>query len=750
MSGLVGDSHQAALDELVAAYKRVAGGKASELVVLTAPVGWGKTRVVHDFYAHLASHHQPDGAAYWPPVLVENPDQGDPTKARKKANPGQFLAQGGSEIPYLWWGLSCQPRQDGRLANAVADDISQLIAHLGPVLRSLERKAETNAQFNALTGALFSAIPFPGAAGLIINLQGAPSAALRLFRSVFQSEPGSDDERMVDPSGAQDELLDQWVPALGQALESAGVPMVVFVDDAHWADPSTIEFLDRLLIANAPALVVITAWPDQLDLQSHNPEKSDAGSFVGRWEDRLTPLSVNQLGDHDLAKVAAAALGVDPESELATQLAQRANSNPLLLRLWADVDFVASAAAGGNGLDDANLGRLPATVHDAYLHRWDALPRDVRRVLSAGACLGSEFVPDVVAACLDHSELMPNTGDTAAGIAQAAEHWWIRNVTDDVDQFTEPTLHEIASEKPVFSTAEQKGIRLAFCEVLAQVKGNDRWDTMSVRARSALLGSHIAVTALTGAGRVDDDIMRIVDSHLQLGDLQTESHTGWASRRQLLAAGLSLLETDDATDSAVALNVRGRLAVVVERMGEANEALPLYEQTLTEAERILGVDHPNALASRNNLALCLQTVGRAEAALPLYEQTLTDFERILGVEHPDTLTSRNNLALSLERVGRAEAALPLFEQTLTHRQRILGVDHPDTLTSRNNLAVCLETAGRAEAAITLYEQTLIDRQRILGVNHPDTLTSRNNLAHCLELVGHAGDAAHARHGQTPP
>ena len=777
MSGLVGDSHQAALAELVAAYKRVAGGKTSELVVLTARVGRGKTRVVHEFYAQLASHHQPDGAAYWPPVLVEDPDRGDPTKARKKTNPGKFLAKGGSDIPYLWWGLSCQRRPDGRFVNAVADDISQLIAHLDPVLRHLERKAETKAQFKALVGALFTAIPFPGAAGLLIDLKDAPAAALGLVRSGLKSEPGSADARMVDPSGTQDELLDRWVPALCQALESAGVPMVVFVDDAQWADPSTIEFLDRLLKANAPALVVITAGSEELDLQSHNLEESDTGSFVKRWEDRLTPLEVDPLSDLDLAEVAAAALGIDSESALATQLARRANNNPLLLRLWADVDFVASAAAGGNGLDDANLGRLPATVHDAYLHRWDALPKDVRRVLSAGACLGSEFVPAVLADCVDATGLAAEAGDTASAIARAAEHCWTRSITDDVDQFTEPILHEIASEKPVLSAAQQKAVRLAFCDLLAQLKEGDRWGSLSVRAGSVLLGSHIAATALAGAGRVDDDITRIVVSHLQLGDIQTESLDGWERRCQLYDDALSHLEAGGCADGELALRVRGRLALTIGRMGQATKALSLQKQHLTDSERIHGArhhltqisrhnlaghylemgradkalllfeevhaglesifesDHPEVLSSRNSLATCLEMTGQAKEALPIFEQNLKDRVRVLGTgnaEHPQILASRNNLAGCYESVGRTGKARRLFKQNLEARERTLGADHPDTLYSRHNLAVHLFKEDQPGKALPLFEQNLEARARILGADHPETLRSRNNFAICFK------------------
>ena len=227
---------------------------------------------------------------------------------------------------------------------------------------------------------------------------------------------------------------------------------------------------------------------------------------------------------------------------------------------------------------------------------------------------------------------------------------------------------------------------------------------------------------------------------------------------------------------------------------------------------MLGADHPHTLTSRNNLALAYQDGGGPGGrAIPLFERTLADCERVLGADHPDTLGSRNNLALAYQDAGawagrsrcssgpwptasgcwapttrtrsargttsraptgrRAgwsrrsrctsgpwptasgcwapttrrrsargttsrsptrtagllEQAIPLFERTLADSERVLGADHPDTLGSRNNLAGAYRAAGRLEQAIPLFERTLADSERVLGADHPDTLTSRNNL-----------------------
>ena len=57
--------------------------------------------------------------------------------------------------------------------------------------------------------------------------------------------------------------------------------------------------------------------------------------------------------------------------------------------------------------------------------------------------------------------------------------------------------------------------------------------------------------------------------------------------------------------------------------------------------------------------------GRTAEAINLYEQTLTDMERLLGPEHPDTLTSRNNLANAYRGMGRDSDADALASRRRT-------------------------------------------------------------------------------------
>jgi tetratricopeptide (TPR) repeat protein len=133
------------------------------------------------------------------------------------------------------------------------------------------------------------------------------------------------------------------------------------------------------------------------------------------------------------------------------------------------------------------------------------------------------------------------------------------------------------------------------------------------------------------------------------------------------------------------------LSVVLRiRFGETDQRSDL-DQAVNVAE--LAVAASSTVAARNNLADAYESAGRISEAIPLYQQTLADAERVLGPDHPDTLAARSNLAGAYRQAGRISEAIPLYQQTLADAERVLGPDHPQTLAFRNNLAAARELTG---------------------------------------------------------
>jgi len=178
-------------------------------------------------------------------------------------------------------------------------------------------------------------------------------------------------------------------------------------------------------------------------------------------------------------------------------------------------------------------------------------------------------------------------------------------------------------------------------------------------------------------------------------------------------------------DLAVSLN---DLAQVLSSLGRPSEAVNLYQNLLSDQERVLSADHPETLVTRRNIAFWTGESGRPAEALRLYQELLPDQERVMGADHPDTLAIRGNIAFWTGECEHQADALRLYQELLPDQERVMGADHPETLVTRRNIAFWTGESGRPAEALRLYQELLPDQERVMGADHPDTLAIRGNIA----------------------
>ena len=741
----VGEERHQAVERLVAAFDRVAGGGGPELVCLVAPIGWGKTRIVQELYTRLAAERQSD-PAYWPPSIVEATDVTEPTKLRKRVHPGRFEVPGGAVPSWMWWALSCQRKADGQPVQAIEESKEQLFAQAEALEQSLTKVQrlrlgltpdQVRGKASALAGLLGVFVPPVGWAATVHD---SVSQLYDLGQGVFEArrrQERLESARIVDAEQSdRSALVDELASSLVRlSTEPAPLPVVVIVDDAHEAAPSTVALVERLLASPAArVLVVATAWPDALALQAQ--ERRDFGGWLDEFDpDGSCRVALAALLEVDLERLVRA-VAPSTASEVVGGLVERSGGNPFVLGLILSLPVVRrSIADGAITLSPAQTASVPNEVRRLYLEKWNDLPEPVREALAVASVQGAVFVED----CAREAALALGLDAVADALPQARDPYaWVRSIDDAVRAFIEAAQFDVtaqAAHEEVLSEHEIDRVRAALVDYVLARREDGTFGDLTEDAQRHLLQQHVV---LAEEGLVDD-LGAAGRSAFLLGEAAAARYAYWAAIEEGNRAR-RWLERSLGPDHPDTLGTRNDMAFWLDRSGRMGEAVAQFKALLADQSRVLGSDHPDTLRTRGNLAASLGGSGRVVEAVAQFEVLLADQLRVLGADHPDTLTTRSNLAFWLGEAGRATEAVAQFEMLLVDHTRVLGADHPDTLTTRNNVAFWLGEAGRVVEAVAQSEVLLADRTRVLGADHPATLRTRGNLAAWLGEMGRVVEA----------
>lgn len=156
-----------------------------------------------------------------------------------------------------------------------------------------------------------------------------------------------------------------------------------------------------------------------------------------------------------------------------------------------------------------------------------------------------------------------------------------------------------------------------------------------------------------------------------------------------------------------------------------DEAIPLAEQALADAEQQFGQDHPAVASCLNNLASLYAAQQAYDKAEPLYARALAIKQRLLGPSHPAIATSLNNLATLYAVQERYTEAQMLYLNAIGVLGQSLEADHPFMVEITKNLNKLLQLemeAAKPEPILPLFDDTDAAEEAAEGESEADLET----------------------------
>jgi DNA-binding NarL/FixJ family response regulator len=484
----------------------------------------------------------------------------------------------------------------------------------------------------------------------------------------------------VDPVAVAGErmlaVVDRWC---------AAGPVVLAVEDLHWADEASLELWSRLAksVDQIPLLLVASARP--VPRRPALERVRNAAPELGARVVALAPLSVT-----DAIDIAGRRLRAAPGPRLAAELA-RAGGNPLYLRELVDALQADGSVSIADEKAELVLGTatMPQSLMDALGRRLAFLSESTVQALKLAALLGAEFHVAEWAAVAERSpiELAEVVEEaTAAGLLEKST----RGLEFRHDLIRQALVKQTAPSLRIWIHREiARKLAVAGC-------GNDEV------ARHLLAGPPLDDWALTWLAELPE----------------AQIFAGREVFEELLSWAVEQLNTDDHRWEVLA----SQLAQMRYRMGRDEAAAQTSQAVLGHT-----VDAELAGLMRVQAVRALGRLGQYDESIAIAKP---------GLDDPAT-------------PPRWRARLRSWAANATHCQGRCTEAHHMALAALEEAIACGDHLGAGYARLVLIEQSAAEQRReyaeqalaSLGDDHESLDLRLLILTHYLGLLEEGGAAA---------
>jgi tetratricopeptide (TPR) repeat protein len=550
-------------------------------------------------------------------------------------------------------------------------------------------------------------VPIPGVIPTDVHHEGDPFGRIRLFDALA---------------------------AVLDALVSGVRPGLLWIDDLHLADASTLEFLGYLghRLADHP-LGLLLAWRVE-DLDPASRERLLTAPGIGP----STRITLGRLARPEVAVLAGAVLGSPPDETRIDALFEGSEGLPL---------YVVEALAEPG----SPFTTTPGGVQALLRARISSVTEVGRQILAAAAVIGRSFDPDLVRGTSGRSD-----EETVEGLEELIRRGLVREVetagTDDSRlDFTHASLRDVAYES--LSLIRRRLLHARVADALARGPS----PTRAGGARWSLIAYHETLAGRTEAAaeahrRAGDDARAVFANQEAREHLEAAlglGHPAVSELRTSLAEVLTLLGDYEGAlfhlESASALAGPEQEAAIEYRKGQVHARRGDWARADRHLAAALAANHDPAMRSRMlaDRSAIIERSGDPDGAEQLAREAHDLAEAdgdVIGIAR--ALDLLGILARRRGDLGAARAdlerAISIVEDAESHGAAGPPPDPGVRIAALNTLALVLADEGDTARAIDLTREAL-ERCLRQGDRHRQAALE-NNLADLLQRTGHPDEA----------
>jgi adenylate cyclase len=542
--------------------------------------------------------------------------------------------------------------------------------------------------------------------------QGGPLAETRARVSDLLGELGLDHEEAArlmpllfhviglgDPDGAlqhvePEQLRRQIFFAIRTIFERrlALGPLLIVVEDLHWADAVSLEALRFLMdrLERRRLMLVFTHRPtfdvDQLD-----------SSRISHTTIRLAPLD-----DSDGRKLLASLFGEGRDGTLNTlgsRILERAGGNPLfveeIVRGFIESGVLVRDGPHWRAAANETAAEIPASIQAMLLARMDRLQPEVRRLAQEAAVIGPRFDATLLAAVSADPKKIEAGLDLLCDAEIVEEVADISSMASQSYRFTQALLQDVIYQNLLLQRRTEMHGQVGTALERSCGQEPERLEDL------LLLGHHFSLSANQQKGA---RYLRAAGDRARMIYANDDAIRHYQQALTALA--------DDPAPMELRLSLCERIAELCGSTGRRDAAHEHY-RTVLEARRAAG-DRAGAARILRKLGRLLWEAGKRSQAETHYAEAALSLEGTdARIEQALLLQERGRLAF---RIGEHAAAVKWADDALGHAEALpLNADEETRLEAAHATAEALNTKGVALARLGRSREAVREVERSVAV-----------------------------------